>query len=308
MPRVSVVIATYNRAALLEEALASVLRQSYQDYEIVVADDGSSDDTAERVAKHGRRARHLSLVHSGKPSIARNAAVRSASGEYLAFLDSDDLWEPLKLERQIELLESDSSYVMAYCDALFLDRDGRLLWRHAQRERLREGRVFGSLLGGNFIPLPTVVARSGDVRAAGAFEEWLTIGEDWHLWMKLAARGRVGCVKEPLCRVRVLPGGITTDRTSLFEDAVKVLRDVETRFPAECVRHRGQLKRGRARVLSMLGRNYLFAGRTAEARRVFSEALRNFPPRWDALTFLAMALLGRRAVLALRSVKKKAWP
>jgi len=304
MPEVSVIIATYNRGALLQEALDSVLSQTYRDYEVIIADDGSTDDTSERLEKYADRVRILKIEHTGRPSIARNAAIDTASGRLLAFLDSDDLWSPAKLERQVAFLDANPSFVMCYCDATFLSEDGRSLGRQSQREHLRSGWVLGHLLQGNFIPLPTVVAKKDVVDAAQRFEEWLTISEDWHLWAKVAARGKVGLVNEPLCQIRVLSRGITSDRMFLFEEAVKAINDLESRLPEASGKYRLHARRGKAKMLSMLGRNYLFSGETAGARRLFSEALANFPFRLDTIPFYVLACLGRRSVLALRSFKK----
>lgn len=307
MPGVSVIIATYDRGSLLEETLASVMSQTYTDYEIIVADDGSTDDTLKRLEKYGDRVRVLPLAHSGRPSVARNAAVRIATGKFLAFLDSDDTWLPTKLESQVGLLEQHPSFVMSYCDSVFVSENGAEIGRHSRRERQHSGRVFGELLLGNFIPLPTVVARREVVTEVGAFEEWLTIGEDWNLWLKLSARGEVGLVRIPLCRIRVHRNAITCNRLLLFSDAVKVLEDVERRFPVEYGRNRSKAGRGKAKMLFMLGRNYLFLGETSEAKRLFSVTLRNNPLRLDVIPFFLLAVLGGRIVLALRSLKKAIW-
>jgi len=304
---VSVIISTYNRGSLLEEALASVMSQTYKDHEIIVADDGSTDDTLTRLERYRDKVKVLRLVHSGKPSVARNAAIAVATGRFLAFLDSDDTWTPTKLENQTSLLERDSSFVMTYCDATFLGENGEHIGTQSQKERLRAGHVFKDLLLGNFIPLPTVVARRDVVVEVGAFEEWLTIGEDWHLWLKLSARGKVGFIRAPLCQIRIHPRTMTTDRMLLFSDAVRVLDDIEQRFPEEFGKSRLNARRGRAKMLSMLARNYLFSGQTLEARRLLLEALLNFPLRPDIIPFFLLALLGRRFVLSLRSFKKTIW-
>ena len=108
MPRVSVIIPTYNRADLLGDAIGSVLAQSYQDFELIVADDGSTDHTAEimaeAIASYGSRIRYLVLPHRGQPAAPRNSALAVATGEYISFLDSDDLYLPNKLALQVPVL------------------------------------------------------------------------------------------------------------------------------------------------------------------------------------------------------------
>jgi len=308
MTGVSVIIPTYNRGAFLEEALASVMSQTYKNYEIIVADDGSTDDTLARLERYKDKVKVLDLPHSGRPSVARNAAISAATGEFLAFLDSDDTWAPTKLESQTTFLEQNPSFVMAYCDAEFLGEKGESVGKQSQRERLRAGYVFKDLLMGNFIPAATaVVARRNTVLEVGGFEEWLTIAEDWHLWFKLSARGKIGLINAPLCQIRVQPHTITEDKMLLFADAVRTLDDIEKRFPEEIDKCRLNARRGKARMLSMLARNYLFSGQTREARRLFSRALLSFPLRLEIIPFFLLACLGRRSVLALRSFKKAIW-
>jgi glycosyltransferase involved in cell wall biosynthesis len=304
MPEVSVIIATYNRGPLLEEALNSVLSQTYTDYEVIVVDDGSTDDTPQRLLKYGERLKVLSLEHTGKPSVARNAAAATASGNLLAFLDSDDIWMPTKLEQQVAFLHSNPSFVMCYCDATFLSEDGRLLGRQSHRERLRSGWVLRYLLLGNFVPFSTVMVQKKVVEEVRGFEEWLTICEDWHLLLKISSKGEVGLLREPLCQIRVHPQGMTSDKIFLFEEAIRAIEDLARTLPEASEKYASYVRRGRARMLSMLGRNYLFRGDTAEARRLFWKALADSPLRLDTMPFLALACLGRRPVLALRSLKK----
>src|SRR5687768_11556765 len=106
MSRVTVIIPSYNRADLLGDAIASVLAQTYQEIEVIVADDGSTDHTAEVVARFGARVTHLALPHRGQPAAPRNSALAVATGDYIAFLDSDDLYLPHKLALQVPILEA----------------------------------------------------------------------------------------------------------------------------------------------------------------------------------------------------------
>lgn len=122
-PRVSVLIPTYNRAALLCEAIDSVLAQSFRDFEIVVVDDGSTDDTLARLAVYGDRVRVLRADHGG-PARARNAGFAAARGDYVCILDSDDLYYPHKLALQVEHLDAHPDTVMVYTEFSAFDADG----------------------------------------------------------------------------------------------------------------------------------------------------------------------------------------
>src|SRR4030042_1653484 len=113
--KVSVIIPVYNRAELIAQAVESVLRQSFSDFELLVVDDGSSDGTWEALQRCGPRIRALPQEHRGA-SAARNLGIQTAAGEYLAFLDSDDLWQPQKLARQVQYLDQHPEVAHVHCD------------------------------------------------------------------------------------------------------------------------------------------------------------------------------------------------
>jgi len=304
MPEVSVVIATYNRGALLDRALDSVLGQTFGDYEVVVADDGSSDDTLERLKKHGSRVRVLKLEHQGRPSRVRNRAIRETTGRFLAFLDSDDVWAPRKLERQVELMHRDPGLVMCYTKSVLEGGQRRLPVRRGRPAKPRSGWVLAALLETNFIPVPTVLAKTEEVLSVGGFEESLRMAEDWCLWVRLSARGRVGFVDEALCTIGVGHTAITDDKAELFREALRAIEIMEAESPPGLAEHRASLRRGRARMMSMLGRNYLFSGRAAEARTLYSATLANDPLRVEAFPFYCLSLFGPRPAAALRALKR----
>ena len=139
MPLVSAAIITYNRAHYLDGAIASVLDQTFDDFELIVVDDGSTDDTERVVARYGDRVRYVRREHGGKAA-ARNAAAELAAGDYLAFCDSDDMWYPDRLARQVRVLRADPRVGMVHGHVDVVDAQGRPL-----PERTAAGRaVFGA--------------------------------------------------------------------------------------------------------------------------------------------------------------------
>lgn len=223
-PRVSVIITTYNRATLLVEAVESVLAQSYRDFELIVADDGSTDDTAVRMAQFGQRVRYLDLPHSGKPEVARNRAVEQARASFLAFLDDDDLWREEKLVRQMDALLRDKTLGYAYCDCRFLEADGSLsapLLRAADKD---SEAVFENLLQGCFVHPSTVVMQRSLFKSVGPFDESFLCQGDYLLWLRAAQVAPVVCVPEPLVTLRRSHAGLSTQRQLLnVENAILVL-------------------------------------------------------------------------------------
>src|SRR5580698_1296582 len=204
-PTVSVILPTYNRTKYLRLAVESVYAQTYADWEIIIADDGSGEETRDYLRGiAGPRVRIVWLPHSGNPSRVRNAALDAAMGRYVAFLDSDDLWSPAKLEKQLAALHErvNSRWSYSACDQI--DANGNPVQKKNPRPIVRpEGWIFEQLLTLQIgIAMPTVVAERSLVAEAGGFDEQQLFGEFHDLCLRLAMKGEVAVVREPLCSVR----------------------------------------------------------------------------------------------------------
>jgi glycosyltransferase involved in cell wall biosynthesis len=205
-PLVSVIIPTYNRSRFLSETLDSVLNQTYKDTEIIVVDDGSTDGTAQLVRKYARRIRYIYQKRSERSS-ARNRGVRESCGEYVAFLDSDDLWLPEKIERQVKVLNEKREIGVVYTDVQFIDECGRayegtICWAALQRKRrsLYEDLMTRNVISGS---ASSVLLRRECLETAGPFDEGMNACEDLDLWRRLAAHYRFHKIDLPLVKLRV---------------------------------------------------------------------------------------------------------
>jgi glycosyltransferase involved in cell wall biosynthesis/predicted SAM-dependent methyltransferase len=204
-PRVSVILPTYNRASLLKYALDSVMSQTYRDLEVIVVDDGSTDKTAEIAESYSRGVRYFYIEHSGLPSVPRNAGLRLAQGDYVAFLDSDDEWLPVKLERQVEVLETHPAVGLVCSNALALEHGqsapGRVYLRDDQGA---SGWVLAKLLADNFVITSTAVMRRSLLSRTGLFSQdpLLRALEDYDLWLRIATHGQIYYLPEALAIYR----------------------------------------------------------------------------------------------------------
>lgn len=203
-PSVSVVIPTYNRARFIGAAVASIRAQTYPCHEIVIVDDGSSDDTAAVVAALGEGIRYIRQANAG-PSAARNRGIQEACGDLVAFLDTDDRWLPEKLALQVRAMQRDPSIALVCADMAIEDGEGRRLVdsNFAKRgmlamfERLDSAAIPDAprlLLQINFINTSTVLARRDLLQSLGGFDRRLRYGEDLELWLRIAARHAIACV------------------------------------------------------------------------------------------------------------------
>lgn len=203
-PVVSVIIPTYNRKAYLGQALDSLAAQTYRDFEIIVVDDGSTDDTAEFLRVRPESIRYFWQENAG-PAAARNRGLKEARGQFVAFLDSDDLWQPSFLEATTQCLMRDKSVDVAFCRSVTIDDRGTVMANHGRRSAFG-GDITAQLFASTFISTPTVLVRLNTVREHGGFDASLPTNEDYDLWLRLSLRHRFGLVDEPLCLRRSHPG------------------------------------------------------------------------------------------------------
>jgi glycosyltransferase involved in cell wall biosynthesis len=304
-PTVSVVIAAYNAAAWIGQTLDSVLAQTYRDFEVIVVDDGSTDETAALVATYGPPVRHVRKPNAGTAA-ARNTGVREASGRYVAFLDHDDLWEPCKLEAQMRLFGGDPTLAWVYADAIYFDSDtGRVLHRASDLAPLREGEVLADLLMANFIPFASAVVKRDVLLDAGGFNEAEAYKhiDDWDLWLRIAPRHPVRYVAEPLVRYRVHATQATQQMNldRALRNRIALLESVVTGHDEKLGRLRD---RAMARVYVAVGRQRLNREERAEARQLFRKALRLYPRDWHTWVFLGAAHLPRPLLQRLGGVRR----
>lgn len=217
---VSVVLPTFNRLRFLRPTVESVYAQTFADWELIIADDGSDAETRQYLESLAGDARVVVvwLPHTGRPSIVRNAALVRAGGEYVAFLDSDDLWGTRKLERQIQTLRARVNCQWSYTAFLQVDGSGNPLPEEAQRPWIpHEGDIFEQLVTGRAqIRTPSVLATRQLIAQAGGFDEGLLSGEDFDLWLRLSLHSEVAIVDEPLLYVRRHPDSHSSDWESAF--------------------------------------------------------------------------------------------
>jgi glycosyltransferase involved in cell wall biosynthesis len=209
-PIVSIVMPTFNRLEFLPATVESVFRQTLREWELVIADDGSDRDVLDylETLRRDERVNLLPLEHTGNAGRARNHAISVARAPYLAFLDSDDLWEPKKLERQLATMRANPGCGWSYTAFAEVDSgDTPLASERTRRWIPHEGRIFVQTVRTTASIRPSsVVAKTDLVCDAGAFDEAIDCSEDYDLWMRLALMSPVCVNDERLVRVRRHPG------------------------------------------------------------------------------------------------------
>ena len=224
---VSVIIPTYNSAEFIEPCLETVFNQTYPFWEIIVVDDGSVDNTRQVLAPYVRDGRIKYLFQQNRgPAAARNLALTYARGEFIAFLDSDDLWTPEKLEKQVAVLQKNEDVGMIYSDSEWFGEEwerqravSRKLREYDRRkaEYFRRGDIYKILLAHNFIPTMTVLVRRSVLKKAGPFLEQIngerfSFGEDFELWLRIARVCKVEFNLQKAVKRRVHPAQLTANK------------------------------------------------------------------------------------------------
>jgi O-antigen/teichoic acid export membrane protein/GT2 family glycosyltransferase len=277
-PMVSVIMPAYRVAEFIGMAIESVLAQTFTNYEIIVVNDGSPDTVSLEAALAAYRERivYIEQPNAG-PSAARNTAIRQARGEYLAFLDADDYWEPQFLARQMEFFEQNPTVDLVYCDSLLVG-DSALAGRTFMEMTPTVGEVtFENLLVGKCtVILSGTVARKRTVVEAGLFDEAMRYSEDFDLWLRMARNGsRLACQAEVLLCKRIHTDSLSSDSVGLHQGALGVLEKYRRHAPLadetlqEMDRQQTKLK---SLVTLEQGKQRLSKGDFDGARLAFGEA------------------------------------
>jgi len=206
-PEVSVVLIFHNRITWTQEAAWSVLRQTYPDFELILVDDGSTEDVAP-LRLDDPRVRYVRQDHAGAPA-ARNRGVDSARGKYVALLDSDDLFLPTKLETQLRFMQKHADLPLTHTSCYRMGADGRMIGEISSGEF--SGMVYPAILLECPIHTSTVMVRREALSLVPKFDERLSTAYDELVWSELAKHAEIGGITEPLTRVRMHAGVATFD-------------------------------------------------------------------------------------------------
>jgi len=269
-PTVSVIIPTFNRAHLVSRAIRSVLAQTYQDFEIIVVDDGSTDNTKEIVKSfNDSRIRYVRHDENRGGSAARNTGIRIAQGEYIAFLDDDDEWLPEKLEKQIKKFKSlPKKFGVVYSGFSYVSERGKILSNVIPTLR---GNVYDSLLKDNILGSPTPLIKRDCFQRAGFFDETFPSCQDWDMWIRLSKCYYFDFVPDILAKHYVHENRISANLNARIIAREKLIR----KYWADL----SQRPQTLSMHFSKLGKLYSLVGDFIKARRYFLASIKNDPFR-----------------------------
>lgn len=222
---VSIILPTYNRAVLLRMAINSVLSQSYQNFELIIIDDASSDQTEALVKSfRDKRIKYLRNKKRLGANWSRNIGIKKALGKYIAFQDSDDQWLPEKLGKQISIIEKSSPKVGAIYSKCLYHKGDRKKVIPSDRISKKEGCIHENLLNDNFITLPSLLIKKECFNQIGYFDESLPRLQDWDLVLRISQYYQFIYINEILLHSNYTPGSITSNKRAVIEALKLILK------------------------------------------------------------------------------------
>jgi len=301
MPKVSVIIPTYNRARFLSLALASVLNQTFQDFEIIVIDDNSQDNTQEVIVGFSdRRIRHIHHETNKGVASARNTGIINSHSGHIAFLDDDDEWFPHKLEVQLDLLGKSSPIIGAVYSGIFrVERPkGNVLDHILPKKR---GDIFNEMIIENCVcHTSTLLIRRECFQKVGLFDVNIDYGEDYDMWLRISQKYHFDYIEEPLVKFSIQNNGLSSNYALRLNGAEMLLKKHSKLYETN-------RKTYSYRYFS-IGVLHCYNGNVKRGREFFLKAVKLYPFEIRYYYNLCLSLLGAKIFKKFKEVRDKiAW-
>ncbi|MEZ0148364.1 MAG: glycosyltransferase family 2 protein [Candidatus Reddybacter sp.] len=315
--KISAVVPTYNNAKYIEDAINSILAQTHPVDEIIIIDDGSSDDTEALIDTIAKKTNGIIYIkqHNQGPSSARNRGIAAAGGDWLAFLDADDLWTPEKIALQIEALKKEPQLKLIAADMNEIDQQGTpilesVLAKHQLLDKFQGlggkavPNALAALLTKNFIPTGTVLIERASLEAAGGFNTNIRFGEDLELWAKIAADHPISCLPQVMMCRRQHGNNATQNTVLMLEGLVEVMRSLKHWGAEKLLRQNVNPDHLLANAQCDLAYWHFNQSNYKQARKIFTSSLRGHPSI-RSLFYSAVCLFPDVLIKQLKSLKQR---
>lgn len=300
MPKVSVIIPTHNRADMLEKAVKSVLDQTYTDFEILLSDDGSTDNTPQVVESFSdKRIRSIRYNNCQGVAVVRNNAITNSNGEFIAFLDDDDEWLPLKLEKQVRLLEG-SPYGMGAVYTGVKSIDAKLGGLVIIKTPKYRGNILQHLLLNNFIATSSILVKKHCFDEVGFFDTEYISASDNDMWIRIAQKFEFDYVKEPLVNYYNTEISISRNDKKLIKGLERLISKYQEQYNANSRAYSNQQFK--------LGIVYCNSGNMKEGRRAIIKAIQLNPYDIRLYYNLIISTFGTNTFKRIKEIRTKYFP
>jgi glycosyltransferase involved in cell wall biosynthesis len=295
MPKVSVIIPTYNRAEFLRNSVSSVLEQTFKDFELIISDDASSDKTKEYVeGLSDPRVRYICNETNQGVAAARNNAFTISKGRYIAFLDDDDQWLPGKLEKQLRIIEKSPGSVRGVYTGVFtIDLDSNK--RTSVSVPKYRGNILNEILPENFLITSSILLDKVCIEKVGLFDTKFKSTSDFDMWLRIAEEFEFDYVPEPLVRRFIHKIRITANYEAVISGLELLMSKHNKLFSTN--------KKAYSEYKLRLGIFYCYNGNTRQGRRVFMQAIKLYPFNIKHYYNFALSILGTRAFMKIKNYR-----
>jgi glycosyltransferase involved in cell wall biosynthesis len=285
-PLVSVIIPTYNSASYLPQALDSVFNQTFQDYEIIVVDDGSTDETEQVLVPYRELIKYIRKENRG-PASARNVGIKHSKGDYIAFLDADDIWLPDKLQSQIGFMKKNPEIQVLFTDCAIFDHQGLIMPSIKERYKVASCVTFEELLTEHFVAMSSIIVKRSCLEEIGLFDETLIGAEDYNLYLRLARKFQFMYLDRVLVYHRKHEKSLSKCLEQMRHDELANLDKIANLFPEMNIPKRKLA----AKIYLRFGIYHLNCRELAAARFCFKNTLKHSPLTGFAWFLLAISSL-----------------
>jgi glycosyltransferase involved in cell wall biosynthesis len=304
-PLVSVIIPAYNSAEWIEECLDSVKKQSYQNIETILVDDGSEDNTSEKAAAFDLNLTLIKQANMGRAK-ARNVGMEKASGKYIAFLDADDMFTQKSIEKKVEFLEENPDIGWVFTDAVEFDENGneklfldQFPWLDIEKDQ------FIQLLNKCYPLTSSVMAKSELFKKLGGFDPKLRYAEDLELFMRMSLISNAGMIKEPLTRRRLHQAQAVKSTFNRWDSRVRIYSNFEPQIVSLSEDQQKALTKALSHACFKLGEYYWEIYDFRKSREYFKRSRGNYDWNKRAVQYIALSFLPKFIIKTMRNIKKR---
>ncbi|MCX5811624.1 MAG: glycosyltransferase [Proteobacteria bacterium] len=274
MPKISVIMPCYDQAQYISESIEGVLQQTYNDFELIIVDDCSNDDSLDIIKKYENMDKRIVVIHhemNKGVGASRNDAMAVSGGEYIAFCDSDDIWKKNKLDIQLAFLEKNQQIGLIHSDSIIINEKseptGERFSSIYQKGVKLSGDLFEELCVTNFINIATVVMRQKCLEDAVRFEEDLGSVEDWVYWVRVARKNTIYYIDDVLAKYRVHSRSTRLNRSNVTTKRIRGYKLILETYP-------DIPRKLRSRMLYLIGADYLSLTDKESAKVFFGRSLK----------------------------------
>jgi glycosyltransferase involved in cell wall biosynthesis len=306
-PKVSIIMPVYNGEKYVAEAVESTFAQTYQNYELILVNDGSTDTTPLKLEPYLDRVRYICHPDRRGVCAAVNTGLKNASGELVAFFDSDDIWLPEKLEIQVDYLQSNDHVGLVHSDYQTFNDQGIIEDSAAKCRKMNipTGDIFKELFMRSFICANTVVARKECFDVVGGFDENLVTG-DYDLWLRIAKHFPVGYIRRVLCKYRQHDFQVSRDPRLMGLCAIAIVNKMLKLYP-DIIHELGEekIKRRLAGIYCDMAFSYFNQGDFVKLRQYLFEAIKLWPGNYRYYRYYAISFLNPTHAWTVRKMVQR---